>query len=243
MIRLDRYAPEWAIGIVEDLEAGESGREAVARAAENLRNQATEADQRAAEYAERAATCRAMIGTFICAEDLTREHTEHADEHRRYADVPAHDRRQRGQAQGRVHRHRGVAALTAFERNTLPLAASVLEAAGAYCDNGWTQGIYARDDRGQGCGATCIDAACWCASGAITLAMHRVVGTAASARLWNTALGEAEATLKRAIFARWPDTGDCDSIIVWNDATGRTQAEVVATFHHAAGELRARLAA
>ena len=133
--------------------------------------------------------------------------------------------------------------MTAFERNTLPLAASVLEAAGAYCDNGWTQDIYARDDRGRGCGATCIDAACWCASGAITLAMHRVVGTAASARLWNTALGEAEATLKRAIFARWPDTGDCDSIIVWNDATGRTQAEVVATFHHAVGELRERLAA
>ena len=86
MIRLDRYAPEWAIGIVEDLEAGESGREAVARAAENLRNQATEADQRADDYAGRAATCRAMIGTFICAQDLTREHTEHADEHRRYAE-------------------------------------------------------------------------------------------------------------------------------------------------------------
>ena len=84
VIRLDRYAPEWAIGIVEDLEAGESGREAVARAAENLRNQAIEAEARAADYAGRAA--KAMIGTFICAEDLTREHREHESEARRYAD-------------------------------------------------------------------------------------------------------------------------------------------------------------
>ena len=36
--------------------------------------------------------------------------------------------------------------MTGIERNTLPLAASVLEAAGAYCANGWTQGIYAPDD-------------------------------------------------------------------------------------------------
>ena len=86
MIRLDRYAPEWALGIVEDLEAGQSGREAVARAAENLRNQATEADQRADDYAGRAAMCKAMIGTFICAQDLTREHREHESEARRYAD-------------------------------------------------------------------------------------------------------------------------------------------------------------
>ena len=133
--------------------------------------------------------------------------------------------------------------MTGIERNTLPLAASVLEAAGAYCANGWTQGIYARDDRGQGCGATCSGAACWCASGAITLAMHRVVGTGASARLWDAALWETQAALKRAIFARWPDTDDCDSIIVWNDARERTQAEVVATFQHAGGELRGRAAA
>ena len=86
MIRLDRYAPEWALGIVEDLDTGYSGREAVTRAAENLRNQATEAEARAADYAGRAATCKAMIGTFICAQDLTREHTEHESEARRYAE-------------------------------------------------------------------------------------------------------------------------------------------------------------
>ena len=56
------------------------------RAAENLRNQATEAEARAADYAGRAATCKAMIGTFICAQDLTREHREHEREARRYAD-------------------------------------------------------------------------------------------------------------------------------------------------------------
>ena len=86
VIRLDRYAPEWALGIVEDLEAGESGREAVARAAENLRNQAIEAEARADDHAGRAATCKALTGTFICAEDLTREHREHESEARRYAE-------------------------------------------------------------------------------------------------------------------------------------------------------------
>ena len=84
-LRLDRYAPKWALAIVEDLDTGYTGREAVQRAAEHLRNQATEADARAAEYAARAATCKAMIGTFICAEDLTREHTGHESEARRYA--------------------------------------------------------------------------------------------------------------------------------------------------------------
>ena len=43
-LRLDRYAPKWALAIVEDLDTGDTGREAVQRAAEHLRNQATEAD-------------------------------------------------------------------------------------------------------------------------------------------------------------------------------------------------------
>ena len=131
--------------------------------------------------------------------------------------------------------------MTAFEHNTLPLAASVLEAAGAYCNHGWTQGIYARDENGKGCGTTAAGAVCWCASGALTKALHRVVGTAASARLWDAALREADAAMKRAIFARWPTTGDNDSIIVWNDAKERTQADVVATFHNAADAISERL--
>ena len=46
-LRLDRYAPEWARGIVEDLDAGIPGHEAVANAAGALRYQADEAEQRA----------------------------------------------------------------------------------------------------------------------------------------------------------------------------------------------------
>ena len=57
----------------------------MARAAENLRNQAIEAEARADDYAGRAATCKAMIGTFICAGDLTREHRDHEAETRRWA--------------------------------------------------------------------------------------------------------------------------------------------------------------
>ena len=35
---------------------------------------------------------------------------------------------------------------------------SALTAVGDYCDHGWTQGIYARDENGQGCGTTAASA-------------------------------------------------------------------------------------
>ena len=83
-LRLDRYAPEWARGICEDLEAGTPPAEAVANAAAALRHQADEAGKRAAEAEATAATWQAMVGNWICAADLAREHSEHADEHRQY---------------------------------------------------------------------------------------------------------------------------------------------------------------
>ena len=68
-IRIDRYAPEWALAILEDLDTGYTGREAVARAAE--------ADAKAAAW-------DAVRGTWICAETLAREHRERAADHRQY---------------------------------------------------------------------------------------------------------------------------------------------------------------
>ena len=83
-IRIDRYAPEWALGILEDLDTGYTGREAVARAAERLRNQADQTAQRAAEAEAKATAWEAVRGTWICAETLAREHRERAEEHRQY---------------------------------------------------------------------------------------------------------------------------------------------------------------
>ena len=122
-------------------------------------------------------------------------------------------------------------------------AACVLERAAEYCDGGWTQGRFAEDEKGMACGATHINATCWCASGACLCAMHRIVGTAASAALWNGAEWESRTALERAIRSRWPFYDEpIDLIPTWNDAPGRTQAEVVETLNVAAQELRGWLA-
>ena len=83
-IRIDRYAPEWALGILEDLDTGYPGREAVARAAGRLREQADQTAQRATEADAKATAWEAVRGTWICAETLAREHRERAAEFRQY---------------------------------------------------------------------------------------------------------------------------------------------------------------
>ena len=73
-LRLDRYAPEWARGIVEDLDAGTPGHEAVAKATESLRNQAQEAENRAIladQHAE-----QWIASKMICANDHARKNRE-----------------------------------------------------------------------------------------------------------------------------------------------------------------------
>ena len=83
-VRIDRNAPGWALGILEDLETGYPGREAVARAAVRLRGQADETAQRAAEADAKATAWEAVRGTWICAETLAREHRERAADFRQY---------------------------------------------------------------------------------------------------------------------------------------------------------------
>ena len=122
-------------------------------------------------------------------------------------------------------------------------AACVLERAAEYCDGGWCRTTLACNEHGRACGATDIDATCWCASGAIICAMHRIVGTAASAGLWTGTEWEATQAVERAIRESWPDTTAFDTIPTWNDRPERTQAEVVATLGCAAQELRGWLAA
>ena len=83
-VRIDRYAPEWAPRILEDLDTGYTGREAVARAARRLREQADQTAQRATAADAKATAWDAVRGTWICAETLAREHRERAAEHRQY---------------------------------------------------------------------------------------------------------------------------------------------------------------
>ena len=73
-LRLDRYAPEWARGIVEDLDAGIPGHVAVANAASALRQSADEAEQRAI-LADRHAE-QWIASKMICAADHARKNRE-----------------------------------------------------------------------------------------------------------------------------------------------------------------------
>ena len=85
MIRVDEYGPAWTHTIIEKLDDGWNGPEAVADAAEDLRRQADAAERKASEREARAADLEQLVGAWLCAGDMVREHREHAAEHRRYA--------------------------------------------------------------------------------------------------------------------------------------------------------------
>lgn len=74
---------------------------------------------------------------------------------------------------------------------------------------GWTQGWFARTADGVLCGARDPAAVCWCIRGAIC--------------------STSDDSLDRAVEAL-RDTLGWDNIAAWNDADGRTQAEVLALF-------------
>lgn len=105
----------------------------------------------------------------------------------------------------------------------LNAAADLLERPGA-----WTQGDYARDDMGLGIGDYTeeerekggFEPVCFCTIGAINHARGRDPDTA----LWGD--------LRRPI---WDVLGETN-IADWNDAPGRTQAEVVAALREAAAK-------
>ena len=73
-LRLDRYAPEWARGIVEDLDAGITGHEAVSNATAGLRQLADDAEQRAILADQHADEWNAS--KMICATDHARKNRE-----------------------------------------------------------------------------------------------------------------------------------------------------------------------
>ena len=79
----------------------------------------------------------------------------------------------------------------------------------------WTQGHFARDASGNLVNSSNPAAVCWCVYGA-TMAAARRVGT--------TTEGAAEAD--RAL----EETFGGDDLDIWNDAPGRTHAEVLDLF-------------
>jgi hypothetical protein len=84
----------------------------------------------------------------------------------------------------------------------------------------WTQQFYARDASGSRVPEYTANAVCWCASGAIL----RTAGDWTS-----TECGAAHRFLVSAVGASIPE---------WNDAPGRTQAEVVSALREAAAKAR-----
>ena len=73
-LRMNRYAPEWARGICDDLDAGIPGHEAVANAVTALRAAADVAEQRAI-LADRHAE-QWIASEMICATDHARKNRE-----------------------------------------------------------------------------------------------------------------------------------------------------------------------
>jgi hypothetical protein len=85
-------------------------------------------------------------------------------------------------------------------------------------EQGWTQGVYARLANGTPASLTESDATCWCTSGAIYASL----------------MPQTFAFEARRVFI---DANDLAvGIAEWNDAPGRTQAEVLAAFDKAIAE-------
>jgi hypothetical protein len=101
----------------------------------------------------------------------------------------------------------------------LSAAADLIEPEGK-----WTQGYYARDQFGSDCEPEDSCAVCWCTIGAIERASEESVSDDCEA--YNAA--------EQAVAAALPGI----TIVSWNDAPERTQADVVAKLREAAERAR-----
>jgi hypothetical protein len=100
----------------------------------------------------------------------------------------------------------------------LTKAADLLEKPGA-----WTKFEFARDAAGRAVYQTSSLATCWCARGAIAAVNEEEDDHTANNRNWKAA-------------AQLMGFHDVHDIEDWNDAPGRTQAEVVAALRTAASQ-------
>jgi hypothetical protein len=106
----------------------------------------------------------------------------------------------------------------------LATAREVLRGASARIERGWTQRAIARNRYGSTVISTSPQAVCWCSSGAILVtAFVLPLGLLE----YDDACEDAENLLRRAIRA---ECGEPMPVTDWNDADGRTKAEVLAVF-------------
>lgn len=97
-------------------------------------------------------------------------------------------------------------------------AADLLDRAAGRVERGWTQHVYAKDQHGLAVDPRFKGAVLWCAVGA--LACDRASGHVAE---------YAELSLMRLV---------SEPVSIWNDAPGRTQAEVAGLMRETAKRLR-----
>ncbi len=126
----------------------------------------------------------------------------------------------------------GKQSLTRGKMNT----SEVLLAAAELVEQGWTQDAFARDIEGNAQFDVCATGACcFCADGAIRRALNYVYISATDDD--EEMLGLAIAALDRVIdpeATEMQHNKPFGRVHTWNDAPGRTQAEVVAKLREAA---------
>ena len=113
------------------------------------------------------------------------------------------------------------------------IVSNALSVAANLCEGGWTQHEAARDEHGEARSPLSTKATCWCATGAIRLAL----GPGAPERLEWAALTCLRQTLGVIGFRDaelGPHWETDDLVAVWNDNRARTQGQVVATLRIAA---------
>ena len=79
-IRLDRYAPEWAVGIADDLNAGIPPCDALLNAACSLHHEANRAALRGLHHRRKLDSFIRLGGAYLCAADMATDERLRADE-------------------------------------------------------------------------------------------------------------------------------------------------------------------
>ena len=79
-IRLDRYAPEWAVGIADDLNASIAPCEALQNAACSLHHEANRAALRGLHHRSKLDSFIRLGSAYLCADDMAKDERRRAEE-------------------------------------------------------------------------------------------------------------------------------------------------------------------
>lgn len=84
-IRLDRFAPSWAIGIAEDLDAGTQPAEALRNASLALHHEANKAALAAIRYRRKFVAFQNLMGIYIGSDWMAQQARDDAEDALHYA--------------------------------------------------------------------------------------------------------------------------------------------------------------